>query len=231
MPTSVAFDMTFPYRNQAGSGQYARALLAALQAREDVTTTVVAGPSKSGIAGTLSWMLRGASEHVRSAHASLLHCPAFVTPWNVPVPLVISVLDLATRKFPHDHPLEWRFYESRLLPAQARKAALVIAISENTRRDVIAEYGVAPERIVTIHPGVDPIFAATSRTAPPRDKPLLLFPGAPLARKNLDVVIRCLASAPPDSALSRATLEISGAAAANFPHHASDIAAAGQLGS
>jgi len=226
----VAFDMTFPNRNQAGSGHYARSLLAAVESRDDVDAKVVAGPSQSGIAGTLRWMLRGAGARVRADQVSLLHCPAFVTPWNVPVPLVISVLDLATRRFPQDHPLEWRVYESRFLPAQARKAALVIAISENTRRDVIAEYGVAPDRIVTIHPGVDPAFAPVRRTAAPSSEPVLLFPGAPIERKNLEVVIKSLASAPHDSALSSATLQISGTTADRFPHHAAAIAAAGLEG-
>lgn len=227
---SVAFDMTFPNRNQAGSGQYARSLLAAVEARGDVDAKVVAGPSRSGIAGTLRWMLQGAGARVRAERVSLLHCPAFVTPWNVPIPLVISVLDLATRRFPQDHPLEWRVYESRFLPAQARKAELVIAISENTRRDVIAEYGVSPDRIVTIHPGIDPAFATGRRTSPPSSDPVLLFPGAPIERKNLEVVIKSLASAPRDSALSRATLQISGATADRFPHHAAAIAAAGLEG-
>ena len=226
----VAFDMTFPNRNQAGSGHYARSLLAAVHARGDVDVKAVAGPSQSGIAGTLRWMLRGAAARVHAERASLLHCPAFVTPWNVRIPLVISVLDLATRRFPQDHPLEWRVYESQFLPAQARKAALVIAISENTRRDVIAEYSVSPDRIVTIHPGVDPAFASSRRTTSPSSDPVLLFPGAPIERKNLEVVIKTLASAPPDSPLSRATLQISGATADRFPQHAAAIAAAGLEG-
>jgi glycosyltransferase involved in cell wall biosynthesis len=222
--------MTFPNRNQAGSGHYARSLLAAVQSRNDVGATVVAGPSRSGIAGTLAWMLRGAGARVRSERVSLLHCPAFVTPWNVRVPLVISVLDLATRRFPQDHPLEWRVYESRFLPAQARRAALVIAISENTRRDVIAEYGVSPDRTVTIHPGVESVFATSRHGGPPNPEPVLLFPGAPIERKNLEVVIASLAGAPRDSALSRAVLQISGATAARFPLHAAAIAAAGLEG-
>ena len=223
----VAFDMTFPNRNQAGSGQYARSLLAAVRAREDISVLEVAGPRRSGIAGTLRWMIRGAGSAVGRSPASLLHCPAFVTPWNVPRPVVISVLDLATRRFPQDHPLEWRLYESRLLPAQARKAAMVIAISENTRRDVVAEYGVAADRTVTIHPGVDPLFARSGGAPTPSGDPVLLFPGAPVARKNLGIVLRVLAAAPPESALHRSTLLISGATAERFPAHAAAIASAG----
>jgi len=222
--------MTFPNRNQAGSGAYARSLLAAIQAHDGVEALVLSGPARSGLPGTLRWMVRGAGADVRSARAALLHCPAFVTPWNVPVPLVISILDVATRRFPQDYPLEWRVYERRLLPAQARQAALVIAISENTRRDVIAEYGVRPERVVTIHPGIDPEFATAHADQPSHEAPMLLFPGAPIARKNLGVVLRCLATAPRDSALARAVLEISGAAADRFREHVTTIASLGLAG-
>ena len=150
--------MTFPNRNQAGSGAYARSLVAALKARADVQTEVVSAPAGTNFAGTLTWLVRGAGNRLRKNPASLLHCPNFVTPWNVPIPFVTTVLDLATRRFPGDYPLEWRVYERWLVPERARSAALVIAISEVTRRDVIAEYGVRPERVMTIHPGIDQIF-------------------------------------------------------------------------
>lgn len=223
----VAFDMTFPNRNRAGSGQYARSLLAGLQARDDVEVLELAGPSRSGLAGTLRWMLRDASNHVAAAHVALLHCPAFVTPWNVKVPNVISVLDVATRRFPRDYPFEWRAYEGNLLPGQARKAALVVAISENTRQDVIAHYKVPPDKVVTIYPGVAQEFAAAPHAERDPEAPLLLFPGAPRSRKNLELVLLSLASAAPGSALAAATLQISGANAADFPEHVAAIADGG----
>ncbi len=218
--------MTFPNRNQAGSGGYSRSLFEAVASRDDVAATAIAGPQASGLTGTLGWMTRGAAAAVRAQGASLLHCPAFVTPWNVRVPVVISVLDVTTRKFPQDYPAEWRFYEGSVLPAQARRSALVVAISENTRRDVIDAYRMPADRVVTIYPGVDKVFAsapAISRSG----APTVLFPGAPIARKNLDVVLRALAGAPRDSAVARAVLQISGATAERFPDHARRIA---QLG-
>ena len=214
---TIAFDMTFPNRNQSGSGTYARSLVAALEARDDVKTVTVSAPDGTNFAGTLSWLLRGAGARLRSRPASLVHCPTFVTPWNLPVPFVTTVLDLSTRKFPQDFPLEWRVYERWLVPGRARTAARVVAISEVTRRDVIAEYGVHPDRVVTIHPGVDRGFFAPMAPAPPSGPPHLLFPGAPVARKNLELVLNCLAAAPNGSATSEAELDISGARAESFP--------------
>ncbi|MHB8590011.1 MAG: glycosyltransferase family 4 protein [Candidatus Dormibacteraceae bacterium] len=214
---SVAFDMTFPNRNQSGSGTYARSLVAALEARDDIRTITVSAAPGANFAGTLSWLLRGASARLTANPTSLLHCPTFVTPWNLPVPFVTTVLDLSTRRFPQDFPLEWRAYERWLVPGRARAAALVVAISEVTRRDVIAEYGVPPDRVLTIHPGIDPMFFAAPPALPPSAPLRLLFPGAPVARKNLDLVLHCLAAAPDSSATAGAKLDISGARAEAFP--------------
>jgi len=224
---SVAFDMTFPNRNQSGSGAYARSLLAAIEVRDDVQPLVITAPPQSGLPGTLRWLAWEAGNNVRSSRASLIHCPAFVAPWNLPVPFVVSVLDISTRRFPHDHPLEWRVYERRLLPGRARAAALVIAISEVTRLDVIAEYGVRPDRVVTIHPGIDQEFFAAEPPHTTPGPPRLLFPGAPVARKNLELVLHCLAAAPAGSATADAVLEISGADEQRFPAHRALITSLG----
>lgn len=209
--------MTFPNRNQSGSGTYARSLFAALRARDDIRTIAVSAAPGTNFAGTLDWLVRGAGSRLSTNPTSLLHCPTFVTPWNLPVPFITTVLDLSTRRFPQDFPLEWRVYERWFVPARARAAALVIAISEVTRRDVIAEYGAPPDRVVTIHPGIDRMFFAPEQR-PPHSPPFrLLFPGAPVARKNIELVLHCLAAAPAGSATATAELDISGALAESFP--------------
>ncbi len=227
---SVAFDMTFPNRNQSGSGAYARSLVAALKARPDVQTLVVSAPDGTNFAGTIGWLLHGARDRLSTNTASLLHCPTFVTPWNVPIPFVTTVLDLSTRRFPSDYPLEWRAYERWLVPGRARSAALVIAISETTRLDVIAEYGVPPERVLTIHPGIDKIFFDAEPAARREGLPHLLFPGAPIARKNLELVLKCLANAPAGTATAAAQLDITGASENGFPAHAALIRSLGLSG-
>ena len=213
---SVAFDMTFPDRNRAGSGTYARSLVAALAARDDIQTVTVSAPPGVSMVGTLSWLLRGAAARLKANPTSLLHCPTFVTPWNLPIPFVTTVLDLSTRRFPQDYPLEWRIYERWFVPGRARSATLVIAISEVTRRDVIAEYGVHPDRVLTIHPGIDQIFFDAAPAPLRTGVPHLFFPGAPIARKNLELVLKCLANAQPGSATATAELDISGATEQSF---------------
>src|SRR5438445_10347015 len=144
--------MTFPNRNQAGSGAYARSLVAAVKARADVQTEVVSAPAGTNFAGTLTWLVRGAGKRLRMNPTSLLHCPNFVTPWNLPIPFVTTVLDRATRRFLGDYPLEWRVYERWLVLQPGRSAALVIAIRDDPGRGLIAGSRRRPARRMIAHP-------------------------------------------------------------------------------
>ena len=222
--------MTFPDRNPGGSGHYARSLFSALRRRDDVEVTEISS-QPPGVARTLWWLASGARTSFRARQGDLLHCPSFVTPWRVQKSFVVTVLDLSTRRFPADHPGEWRAYERWVVPHRARAAAAVIAISEVTRQDAIREYGVRPDRAVTIYPGIDPLFfgtgSAETRTTGKGEEPRLVFPGAPVSRKNLDLVLRAMAEAPPSSPLGRACLQITGAAAGSFPAHRERIAQMG----
>jgi alpha-1,3-rhamnosyl/mannosyltransferase len=179
---------------------------------------------RPGLLRTVGWLARRADQELSGVGVDLLHSPNFVVPWRVPVPFVVTVFDLSTRQFPRDHPLEWRAYERWFLPSRAKAAARVIAISEVTRQDALREYGVPPDRVTTIHLGVDRrFFTAGAARIAPRAEPRMLFPGAPVARKNLDLVLYAMAKAAPESALSRACLQISGAPADRFPERVAQI--------
>jgi glycosyltransferase involved in cell wall biosynthesis len=64
----------------------------------------------------------------------------------------------------------------------------------------------------------------------PSGPPRLLFPGAPVSRKNLELVLHCLAEAPSGSATAHAVLEISGANAERFPKYRELIDSLGLAG-
>ena len=238
---TVAFDMTFPDRNAGGSGVYARALLAELQLRPDLEVREVRAQSR-GLPSTLKWLAVGARQQVARQRVDLVHCPAFVAPTRLPVPVVITVHDAAARLFPRDYPLEWRLYDRFILPAMVRRAAAIIAPSEHARLDAIRYYGAPPKRVLVTHEAPDPAYSPRSNHEVeallaehnlPRSAsrgghaPILLFSGAPLSRKNLDVVLMALAGAEQGSVLSSATLAISGARAEEFPRYSTWIEAHG----
>lgn len=210
--------MTFANRNRGGSGHYARSLLAAMLKREDVAVRAIAGPSTPNFPGTVQWLLRGGRSAVTATLPNVLHCPTFAAPLSISVPVVITTHDAAARRFPGDLPIEWRIYDRLVLPRTLRGAARIIAVSEFARREVISKYGLDPDRVVVVHNGLDLRFFTEQRKSRPINKQgPLLFPGAPASRKNLEIVLRCMAGAGDDTELGRVSLEISGACEESYP--------------
>lgn len=139
---------------------------------------------------------------------------------------MVTVHDAATRRVPGDHPLEWRLYDRALMPGRLRDAHRVITGSEFGRREVTAEYALNPDRVVAIPYGLDSkLFAAPAESRHP-DSESILFPGAPVKRKNLDLVLRCMAAAS-TGAVSRACLSISGAREEDFPAESARVRSLG----
>src|SRR6185312_2917927 len=70
---------------------------------------------------------------------------------------VVTVHDLSFETDPRAMGRLDRFVFKRVVPRAVRRADQVIAVSERTRRDLIARYGVSPSKVtVTLH-GVDPV--------------------------------------------------------------------------
>lgn len=231
---AVALDMTFPNRNVGGSGIYARSLLGELQRHADVHPTAISGPGGGGPPRMLEWLARGARNAVLRSGAALLHCPAYVTPWRSPVPFVVTMHDAASMRFPGDYPLEWRLYNRLVLPERARKARAVLVGTETSRRDLARYYRIKPARIHVTRYGIDDVYHRpldASAVAGERTRfthgettPLVLFSGAPVTRKNLDIVLRVMAEAPPEQRLAHARLLICGADREDFAHYGTWIA-------
>lgn len=68
-----------------------------------------------------------------------------------------------------------------------KRAAGLIAVSENTRQDAIRILGIAPERIWTIYSGVDERYFSAAPAK--RDRPYILFVGTIEPRKNIDTLL------------------------------------------
>ncbi len=112
------------------------------------------------------------------------------------VEVTVTVHDLAFKKFPDTFPLGDRIRLELMLQAATRRADKLIAISEATRRDVIASCPwVDPERIQVIHHGFDREFFAAPYASADLESRLaafglvpkryILFVGALQPRKNL----------------------------------------------
>lgn len=131
----------------------------------------------------LEWLLR----------FDVLFAPNFVPPPTRTRSLVLTVHDLAFRRFPETAPAATRRWLERLEEA-LRRAARIIAVSEATRADLLELYPSVPEdRVVVVPHGVDrAVFRPPDDPAVARvrrrfrlDGPYLVFVGGIEPRKNL----------------------------------------------
>lgn len=209
--------MTLLQSNRGGSGAYARGLLDALRAREDVEMRVIASP-KRGATGTARWILRDARNNLRIERPQVLHSPGFLAPVSPRVPHVITIHDLSLGQMPGGQALEWRLYYQLVFPHLVPGATAVITPTEATKKDVMRSFGIRGERIAVTPYGIDSQFFDGVKVRDGADEtPEILFFGPPIKRKNLDAVLNALAYPARGSRLARATLMITGGAADQFP--------------
>ena len=120
--------------------------------------------------------------------------------WRAPDALnVVTVYDLTALLFPEYHTAETRLLQERKRRFAQDEADLVIAISEATRRDIVAHLRISPQRVHVVPAGVDPIFKpAQDRDALARalaamglePGKYILYAGTLEPRKNLTRLVR-----------------------------------------
>ena len=97
--------------------------------------------------------LRGASRFVEVFHAS--DQLPFVPPGAA---VVLTIHDLTTRRFPEMHVAENAALHATKERFARTRADRIIAVSEATRRDIVSELGIPPERISVVYEAADARF-------------------------------------------------------------------------
>ncbi len=173
----IALNAWFWDQPYTGSGQYIRRLTTALRAvRPDLDLTMVVPPRivvpegvpdgvavhrAGGFGGKVGKVLfeqRGFPNAARAVGADLAHVPYWGPPLASPAPLVVSVLDVIPLVMKeYSGSLASSFYTS-LVTAGARGANHIIAISHDSKNDIVAHLGVAAEHVTVTHLAVDDAF-------------------------------------------------------------------------
>lgn len=122
------------------------------------------------------------------------------------IPSVVTIHDLIWRRIPDDYAVaDRRLYDFKY-GRSARIATRIIAISERTKADIVADWHISPDKIDVVYQGCDPVFSRPvgyeERT---RIRSLYKLParyiisvGTLQGRKNQLLAVRALPSLPAD---------------------------------
>jgi glycosyltransferase involved in cell wall biosynthesis len=161
------------------------------------------------------WRLSAlASQLVRQTYWPIQRCLTPATPGSLPAvyhatehllprlatPTVLTVHDLIFERYPEHHTWRNRTFLRVGMRLFTQAATAIIAVSEHTRRDLMALYDLPAAKIHVVYEGVDPAFAPASpdeiarvhaRYSP--ERPYLLMVGTLEPRKNHAAALRALA--------------------------------------
>jgi glycosyltransferase involved in cell wall biosynthesis len=126
----------------------------------------------------------------------LVHAPSVAVPPRGDQPLVVTVHDAAPLLFPETYPRRGRWFHKRGIAAAARRADLVITVSEAAAEELRAHTAIPGDRIRIVPNGVDGRVATEDDERAARgsfgigDEPNLLWLGSLEPRKNVETLVR-----------------------------------------
>lgn len=115
--------------------------------------------------------------------------PRHHLPICLEIPQVVTIHDIVWKKFPNTMQKANRFIESLLMPPSLKRATSVIAVSEATKADLIAEFKIAPEKIQVIYEAAAEL-TLPKNTASESEGDYYLFVGTNEPRKNLNRLLQ-----------------------------------------
>ena len=159
-----------------------------------------AGPQRR--LGRLAWLAAGARRAVRRDGVDVFFSPCGELALGLGIPSVMVVHDLTVLRFPEAYQRATVLQTRYLLPQMVKRATRVVAVSENTKRDLVSDFGLAPSRIDVVGEGFDAatFFPRSAETvAAVRAKfglarPFLFYAGTLSRHKNLKVVLEALST-------------------------------------
>ncbi len=143
----------------------------------------------------------------------LVHHPHYAAPLVGRTPMVATVHDLIHQLFPELCPsrLAWRV-SWFLARRTARRARLVLTVSEHSRRDIVAHLGVAPGKVRLTYNALPPGWGEGILSGPPPGlgaaggAPYFLYVGNHKSHKNIPLLLEAFTMVRERSAVVRLVL-------------------------
>jgi glycosyltransferase involved in cell wall biosynthesis len=169
----VAFDATpLEVSCRTGVSQYVAHLLDALAAREDgyryalIASRRLRGPLPRGTLGQVGarfpnrwlWMQAVVPLLVARLSPQLCHFTNAMAPLALGRPFVLTIYDMSLFLHARTQPRRSLLLVRSVLPLVARRATMVVAISESARADILRVLGLSAERVRVVSPAPGPRF-------------------------------------------------------------------------
>jgi len=225
---NIGFDAKRAFRNFTGLGNYSRSTVSILSNFYPDNNYILYTPPYSphpehrfadreniqivqpqGMYRRFSsvWRSIGVAHDAKRDRVHLFHGLSGELPTGLPkhnIRSVVTIHDLIFLRYPQFYkPIDRRIYTKKYKSACVN-ANLIIAISKQTRQDIIDFFGIAEDKIRLVYQGCDPQFydtcsdeqkqaVAAKYQLPPC---YILYVGTIEERKNLNTIVRALASLP-----------------------------------
>lgn len=220
---NIAFDAKRAFQNNTGLGNYSRTLIRSLAGDFPQHAYYLFAPKQTKMFSTTGfsnlhtvlparflhrklksfWRSKWVTKDLTRMHMDLYHGLSHEVPFGIHktgVKSIVTMHDLIFERFPGQYnPLDVFTYRRKARYA-AHAADRIIAISEQTKADLITFYHVAPAKIDVCYQSCDPSFAvlhdastiAQFRTAYELPERYLLSVGSIIERKNLLGIVQGL---------------------------------------
>ena len=131
----------------------------------------------------------------RLRYADVVHAPSVAVPPKSDAPLVVTAHDAAPLIYPETYPRRGRRFHTQGLAAAAKRADLVITVSQSAAEELAMYTSIPPERMRVVPNGVDLEIArdaqveATRRELGLDDAPYVFWIGSLEPRKNVGLLV------------------------------------------
>ena len=220
---NIGYDGKRAFQNKTGLGNYSRSLLSILNRYFPQLQYTLFAPKKTNLFDIDSyhnfqtiqpqnffykklpslWRRIGIVKQIDQAHLDIYHGLSNELPKNIEklnIKTVVTIHDLIFEHFPKTYHLDERYTHRWKIKRACKIADAVIAISEQTKNDLIELYGVSPQKITVCYQSCNPIFEKTiseiekSNVKKKYQLPdqYFLFVSSITARKNLIAICRAM---------------------------------------
>ena len=135
------------------------------------------------------WTQIGMAWEFLTNSPDVLFVPAHTIPWIHPKNSVVTIHGLEYEHCPESYSLYSRWFHRFFIKKSCKWAKKIIAISENTKNDLIEVYGIDAKKIEKVYNGFTEIVN-TKKTFKKRKKKYLLFLGRIEQRKNIERIVK-----------------------------------------